>query len=364
MTQQSKPSFSQQLKMFISIGKSLASSYVGWTILIALGVGLLLGWFLLGWVIAPVQYTDAKLSSLSDQYQQVHLSYVADSFAAGNTKIEDLARRLGEGWTKQQVIAQLDEMIKAGFAAAAVALTGHPDLERQCRMPVPAEPEARNSCLRDVGLNDHALLLCFFSDPFFIGPDRKYYSGPGAIMNADGTGLFGYTVCDILPEVIQELEAALQTAGAQALLIVKPHPSEDATVLKELLAAARTSHLQLRLGDTASAAECIHRADAFFGMMTIALLQAALAGKPAVSVELGLLESGQEDPCMSNSLGHTLGVFDRAALQTACRAVAQRDWPALRTRPRHELPLIGAARRVVSVLRGMQPFQPDHCRRP
>ena len=118
MTQQSKPSFSQQIKMFISIGKTLASSYVGWTILISLGVGLLIGWFLLGWVIAPVQYTDAKLSSLSDQYQRVHLTYVADSYAAGNTKIEDLAKRLGEGWSKQQIIDKLNEMIKAGAPGA------------------------------------------------------------------------------------------------------------------------------------------------------------------------------------------------------------------------------------------------------
>jgi hypothetical protein len=113
MTQPTQPSRLAQLKMFISIGKTLASSYVGWTILISLGVGLLIGWFLLGWVIAPVQYTGAKPSNLSLQYQEVHLGYVADSLAAGNTRIDDVAKRLGEGWSKQQVIDRLDSMIKA-----------------------------------------------------------------------------------------------------------------------------------------------------------------------------------------------------------------------------------------------------------
>ena len=113
MTEQTQPSVLQQAKMFLSIGKSLAASYVGWTILIALGVGLIIGWFLLGWVIAPVQYTDAKPASLSIQYQEVHLGYAADSYAAGDTTLDDLAKRLGEGWTKQQVIDRWTDMINA-----------------------------------------------------------------------------------------------------------------------------------------------------------------------------------------------------------------------------------------------------------
>ncbi len=118
MTQQTQPSFIQQVKMFATIGKTLAASYVVWTIVISLGVGLLIGWFLLGWVVAPVQYTDAKPASLSRQYQEVHLGYVADSFAAGNTRINDVATRLGEGWTKQQIVTLLDDMIKAGRPGA------------------------------------------------------------------------------------------------------------------------------------------------------------------------------------------------------------------------------------------------------
>jgi hypothetical protein len=113
MTKQTQPGFGQQVKMFVSIGKTLAASYVGWTILIVLVVGLLIGWFLLGWVIAPVVYTDAKPALLSDQYKEVHLTYVADSYAAGTVSLKDAARQLGEGWTKQDVVNFLDKMIKA-----------------------------------------------------------------------------------------------------------------------------------------------------------------------------------------------------------------------------------------------------------
>jgi hypothetical protein len=144
MTEQTQPSVFQQAKMFLSIGKSLAASYVGWTILISLGVGLIIGWFLLGWVIAPVQYTDAKPSSLSIQYQEVHLGYAADSYAAGDTTLAALATRLGEGWTKQQVIDRLTDMINNNrpgvdrLTKLRDALVVYPDEIGPAAAPAPA----------------------------------------------------------------------------------------------------------------------------------------------------------------------------------------------------------------------------------
>ena len=114
MIKQTQPSFSQQVKMFLAIGKSLAASYIGWTILISLVIGLLIGWFLLGWAIAPVVYTDAKPASLSPQYQEIHLGYAASAYASGQVTLDTLAAQLGEGWTKQQVLDRLDQMIRAG----------------------------------------------------------------------------------------------------------------------------------------------------------------------------------------------------------------------------------------------------------
>ena len=52
------------------------------------------------------------------QYQEVMISYAADSYVIGYTPIEEVARRLGEGWTKQQVINRIDEMIRAGRPGA------------------------------------------------------------------------------------------------------------------------------------------------------------------------------------------------------------------------------------------------------
>lgn len=118
MNQRTPSSRSHQLKMFASLARQLAASYLGPVLLGALVVGLLIGWFLFGWVIAPVVYTDARPSRLSPQYQEVLLSYAADSYISGYTPIEEVAKRLGEGWTKAQVISRIDQMLAAGRPGA------------------------------------------------------------------------------------------------------------------------------------------------------------------------------------------------------------------------------------------------------
>jgi hypothetical protein len=112
MPQQPPSDRSHELRQFGSVSRQLAASYLGPVLVITLLAGLLIGWLLFGWVIAPVVWIDAKPSRLSAQYQDVLISYAADSYVSGYTPIEEVAKRLGEGWTKQQVIAHIDQMIR------------------------------------------------------------------------------------------------------------------------------------------------------------------------------------------------------------------------------------------------------------
>ncbi len=116
MAQQTQPSRSQQIKMFVSIGKQMAASYIGWTIVISFIIGLAIGWFLFGWVIAPVQWTNAVPAGLSPQYQQRYIAYSADALAQG-TSINEVAANFGE-WDKAQVIDTLNQMISSGWPNA------------------------------------------------------------------------------------------------------------------------------------------------------------------------------------------------------------------------------------------------------
>jgi hypothetical protein len=114
MPQPTSPGRGHDLRVFGSVIRQLAASYLGLVLVLTLVAGVFIGWFLFGWVIAPVVYVDAKPSSLSVQYQEVLIGYAADSYGSGYVQIEDVAKRLGEGWTKQQVINRINQMIAAG----------------------------------------------------------------------------------------------------------------------------------------------------------------------------------------------------------------------------------------------------------
>jgi hypothetical protein len=242
-----------------------------------------------------------------------------------------------------------DGMIEAGMSTDQVFVTGHPGLERTRASLAALTEDDRRRLRKERGLRDDALVIAFFSEPFFMGPGREFYSGPGAIMMEDGRGRYGYTVEDILPAVSGELEAALCESGGEAELVLRPHPAEDPGTL-EALSRTTGDRLHASLDTAGSAMSLIALCDVAMGMMTIALLQAALAGRPAISVQIGLGESDEEDPCVSNSLGYTLGIYDRPTLTRACRLIARRDWDALRPRPTRELAIAGAAGRVADVL--------------
>ncbi len=248
-----------------------------------------------------------------------------------------------DGWTREGLVA-------AGFDPASIFVTGHPDLEktaRHCQAGSPSEIQRRREA---AGVAGDALLIVFFSDPFYDLPDLKFYTGPGALMHPDGRPIFGYTVRDILPAVLQELDAAMLAENESCEVLVRPHPWEHDAALRMVLAEARLERVRVRMEKGSSAIDWIQAADVSMGMMSIVLLHAALSGKPSISVETGLRESGREDPCVSNNLGYTLGVFDRATLRAVCRSIARREWASLKPQPKYLLPLDGAAARVADVV--------------
>ena len=126
---QTQPSIKQQGAMYIMIGKQLASSYVWWAMLLAFVVGLVLGWMALGWLIAPVQWTQARPVNLSVEagttkgYQPVFLNYAATTYGFNAAKMEDVAASMGEGWSLDAINTVLDTMIAQDYAGNKAYLT-------------------------------------------------------------------------------------------------------------------------------------------------------------------------------------------------------------------------------------------------
>jgi hypothetical protein len=130
---QTQPTLKQQGAMYVMIGKQMASSYPWWAMLIAFLVGLAVGLIVLGWWLWPVQWNQAKPSSLSNQpnstnlaenrvYMWSYLNFAATTYGTNSMTIEQTAQQLGEGWTVQDVTAVLDQMIAADYAGNRVFL--------------------------------------------------------------------------------------------------------------------------------------------------------------------------------------------------------------------------------------------------
>lgn len=65
------------------------------------GLGLLLGWLIVGWVLWPVEYYDTDPPDLRRSYQEVYISLVADSFGL-NGDVELAGERL-QGFNDEEI---------------------------------------------------------------------------------------------------------------------------------------------------------------------------------------------------------------------------------------------------------------------
>ncbi len=125
---QTQPSVKQQADMYVMIGKQMASSYPWWAMLIAFLVGMAVGLIVLGWWLWPVQWTQAKPASLSNdpanskEYMQSYLNFAATTYGTGSMSLEQTAYFLGEGWTVDQISSVLDQMISTNYASNRVFL--------------------------------------------------------------------------------------------------------------------------------------------------------------------------------------------------------------------------------------------------
>ncbi len=113
MSQPSQASLDKQLRIILLSVKALAAGYIGWTILITFILGLVVGLVVLGWGLWPVKWTDARPVSLSTikeaPYRNLYLRLAADSLAAGRP-LADVTLWLGDGWDKNQLLADLDKL--------------------------------------------------------------------------------------------------------------------------------------------------------------------------------------------------------------------------------------------------------------
>jgi hypothetical protein len=115
-------------------------------IVVAFIVGLLIGWFVLGWLLAPVQWTGAYMQDLRAEDQQMFLATQAEAFALtqDNRKAVERLQTLGTQEHVAEVAAQVIQQAEAAgdmvTADRVRAMTTAVGLTLPAAAPSPDQP--------------------------------------------------------------------------------------------------------------------------------------------------------------------------------------------------------------------------------
>lgn len=210
-------------------------------------------------------------------------------------------------------------LVAAGCAPASIVVTGSPNLEASLRSWRDRPPTSREALAASFGVDPGGRLVLFLSEPYRRQPDGALLTGPGGVWRDDATPLFGYTPDTILDHLIEAIAAA--AAGRPVTLLLKVHPLEWPAPFAALAEKARGHGLHAVVIEWGSVMDLVALADVVTGMSSIALVEAALVGRPSLSVQIGLGPDAPFDPCIGNALGLTTSILDRAALNDAARAI-------------------------------------------
>lgn len=237
------------------------------------------------------------------------------------------------------------EMIAAGFLPEKIIVAGSVSLESSAN-------RTRQYCKTkkkkpiDLKLRKDSPCAVFFSEPYIRKMDGKPWKGIGGYFTQNGSSKTGYTAHEMLLEVSSALSKQLSKMPGLTL-IVKPHPMESISSLQKMLPECSSEGLSVKLAKCSDPAELLATADIFFGMVSIALVEAGMTGKPVYSVQIGLNTKKRRDTCVANRLGLSILVTTRNALEKALNLWAAKKWRCSTMKKNHWQ---GAAARVAKVI--------------
>lgn len=192
------------------------------------------------------------------------------------------------------------EMLREGFPAIRLAVTGQPALDELCEY---ARPEVRTSCNRELRrrarIEDH--------------PGRVILYASQPLSQLHDPAQLGFHERDVLADTVAAAGAVLARHRQHATLVIKPHPREIGLPMTVPQGGPSLSIHLLNESDV-SPRLAAAGADLVIGMNSMLLLEACLLGTPVVSYQPGLR---QPDVLPSNRLGWSRGVFRREDLEGA-----------------------------------------------
>lgn len=196
-----------------------------------------------------------------------------------------------------------EEAVAAGIPEDRIAITGQPYLDRLHQEGVSETAQREGDRLRAEWGRGRPVVL-FVSE--VIGQDFPLGS----------PWYRGYTELDALAA----LAKAMPLVTTALSLAIKLHPQQESGPFHLDRSTAALAPTVVRDVDSHS---CVAAADVLVGMTSTLLIEAAMAGKPALSFQPNLIGP---DHFIGNRRGWTRGVYEADGLAAALREALERSW--------------------------------------
>ena len=198
------------------------------------------------------------------------------------------------------------ELMGAGFQQDQIHVAGYINLEHSLQKVIAFEKDLP-SIRRELGILGVKKIAVFFSEPYINAADGKEWGGVGGYFDSSGQPIHGYTAAESLQAVLSAMESLQWFRHAH--IVVKAHPMEHVPALmKAMKPLPEEFKKKITIVEKYDPAKLIALGSIFFGMASVALLEASITGKPVLSVQIGLNKSPEDDPCISNRLGLSISI--------------------------------------------------------
>jgi predicted glycosyltransferase len=179
-----------------------------------------------------------------------------------------------------------EEMIREGIPENRIVITGQPHFAELIGKIKGKNPEQIRN---DKALDRDDYVILFISEPI-----SKMY-----MENDDREPYLGYNEKTIIKEFLKVLSGIQPGSNKKLRVIIRPHPKEDLAIYDAYINQYQGA-LNIEVDQAADPLDLIIISDLICGMASMLMVEAALCGKPLISIQIGLK---REDPFILSRRG-------------------------------------------------------------
>jgi hypothetical protein len=235
------------------------------------------------WVNYGVRFSAYSVSELAAYYRAKKHDYLPTKILV----MDEFAKR---------------KMVEEGLDSSRIIVTGQPHFENVFRALSRIDGRAVREARMKLGQWQGERLVLFASEPI----SATYHE------TDQSAHFWGYTERTILRSLVKALAAVTGKRKEGVRVVIRPHPKENRENFSDIVAGNEIPGVSFTIDDRSDSLLLIAACDLVCGMSSMVLIEAAIAGKAVLSVQIGLC---RENPFVLDEMGVSKSVMDMHELE-------------------------------------------------